>query len=243
MRSSGIYCFALAVVVAASLQTVEGFQVPVSPPTSTFNRGIQISGLQTASLRPARTSLIGTTTSSRLHAKSDGENQWDDDAPGDSQDEDLGFFDSIKSWFRSEEGREDVRTYSISLAVALLLRLLIIEPRYIPSLSMYPTFEVGDQLAVEKVTKRIRPFERNEVVVFNPPIAFRQVLEGSYNASPDSAKKAREALIKRIVAVEVSIINCYQCLHLALVLRSLISAHLFFIAYRTPPPRLTTIHH
>jgi len=115
--------------------------------------------------------------------------------------EELGFFDSIKSWFKSEEGREDIQTYVISLTVALLFRFLVVEPRYIPSLSMYPTFEVGDQLAVEKVTKRIRPLERNEVVVFNPPIAFRQVLEGDYQ-DPNSAQKAREALIKRIVAVE-----------------------------------------
>ena len=71
---------------------------------------------------------------------------------------------------------------------------------------MYPTFEVGDQLAVEKVTKRIRPFQRNEVVVFNPPIAFRQVLEGEFGI-PVTVKKAREALIKRIVAVAVST-NC-----------------------------------
>ena len=95
-----------------------------------------------------------------------------------------------------------MKTYLSSLAIALLLRFTIIEPRFIPSLSMYPTFEVGDQLAVEKVTKRIRPLERNEVVVFNPPIAFRQVLEGDFG-DPNGAKKAREALIKRIVAVEV----------------------------------------
>jgi signal peptidase I len=79
---------------------------------------------------------------------------------------------------QSDEGRGDIQTYATSLGLALILRLLVVEPRYIPSLSMYPTFEVGDQLAVEKVTKRIRPLERNEVVVFNPPIAFRQVLEG-----------------------------------------------------------------
>lgn len=229
MKSTGICCLALAVVLAASLQTVEGFQVSLPTATTTTattfttKKGIciqQLSGLpvsvsvsavQTAgssSLRTTRTTTTSSsTTSSRLQAKSNADNQWNDDddndsPDGDSQNDDLGFVDSIKSWFKSEEGREDVKTYSTSLAIALLLRLLIIEPRYIPSLSMYPTFEVGDQLAVEKVTKRIRPFERNEVVVFNPPIAFRQVLEGSYNASPETQKKAREALIKRIVAVE-----------------------------------------
>jgi signal peptidase I len=61
---------------------------------------------------------------------------------------------------------------------------------------MYPTFEVGDQLAVEKVTKRIRPFSRREVVVFNPPSRFRDIVGGG-------SSKAKEALIKRIVAIEV----------------------------------------
>ena len=107
------------------------------------------------------------------------------------------FLDSVRSWIRSDEGREDVKTYFVSLFIALLLRFTIIEPRYIPSLSMYPTFEVGDQLAVEKVTKRIKPLYRQEVVVFNPPETFREIMGDS--------KKGKEALIKRIVAVEVSI--------------------------------------
>merc|ERR1712087_224576 len=100
-----------------------------------------------------------------------------------------------REWSRSPEGKEDIKTYVTSLSLALLLRLLIVEPRYIPSLSMFPTFEVGDQLAVEKVTKRIRPFNRKEVVVFNPPEAFREYVG-------DSSRKAKEALIKRVIAIE-----------------------------------------
>jgi hypothetical protein len=111
-----------------------------------------------------------------------------------------GFVESVLKWLRSEEGREDVKIYFFSLLIALTLRFFIIEPRFIPSLSMFPTFEVGDQLAVEKVTKRLKPLYRNEVVVFNPPQSFRDVLEESFGA-PSS--KSREALIKRIVAVEV----------------------------------------
>ena len=114
-----------------------------------------------------------------------------------------GFLSSIGQWLNSEEGRDDIKTYFISLGIALLLRFTIIEPRYIPSLSMYPTFEVGDQLAVEKVTKRIKPFYRQEVVVFNPPETFREIMVGQYG---QSANRAREALIKRIVAIEVRIL-------------------------------------
>ena len=127
--------------------------------------------------------------------------QWDD-KKGKKE---GGFLDSIKDWFKSDEGIEDIKTYTWSLAFALILRFLVIEPRYIPSLSMYPTFDVGDQLAVEKITKRIRPFSRKEVVVFNPPQSFRDIMEGQFGGDPTG--KSREALIKRIIAVEVR----YRC--------------------------------
>lgn len=137
-----------------------------------------------------------------------GDNNFEDPNPGGMRKDEEpnqrrgeNFFDTLKSWLRSEEGKEDVKTYTTSLVIALLLRLTVIEPRYIPSLSMYPTFEVGDQLAVEKISKRIRPFDRNEVVVFNPPSRFKQIIENNYGGS---SKKSKEALIKRIVAVAVS---------------------------------------
>lgn len=114
-------------------------------------------------------------------------------------DDDSSFVDAIKRWWNSDEGQDDVKTYFISLFIALFLRFTIIEPRYIPSLSMYPTFDVGDQLAVEKVTKRIKPLYRQEVVVFNPPQMFREMIVGDYG---QSAARAKEALIKRIVAIE-----------------------------------------
>mmetsp|Transcript_34627 Transcript_34627/g.81640 ORF Transcript_34627/g.81640 Transcript_34627/m.81640 type:complete len:273 (+) Transcript_34627:321-1139(+) len=112
---------------------------------------------------------------------------------------DPSLFDELGEWWNSEEGKDDVKTYFVSLGIALLLRFTIIEPRYIPSLSMYPTFEVGDQLAVEKVTKRIKPFYRQEVVVFNPPQSFRDIMVGKYG---QDVSRSREALIKRIVAIE-----------------------------------------
>ena len=96
-------------------------------------------------------------------------------------------------WWGDPETQEDIKSYGVSLGVALLVRFFIVEPRFIPSLSMYPTFDIGDQLAVEKVTKFVRPYARNDVVVFQPPPAF---LEASGN---DSYRK--EALIKRVIAV------------------------------------------
>jgi hypothetical protein len=124
--------------------------------------------------------------------------QWED--PSQDSNKDEGFLAPLQKWLKSDEGREDVKTYFVSLAIALLLRFTIIEPRFIPSLSMYPTFDVGDQLAVEKVTKRLKPLYRNEVVVFNPPETFREIMVDQYG---QSNSKSREALIKRIVAVEV----------------------------------------
>jgi Signal peptidase, peptidase S26 len=51
----------------------------------------------------------------------------------------------------SPEAKEDIKTTSLSLIFALVVRLFILEPRYIPSLSMFPTFDIGDQLIVDKV--------------------------------------------------------------------------------------------
>ena len=155
---------------------------------------LQVSPTRHASLR----------TPSRLRMADDADKpktivtEWEEDDDKPRQKKSGGFFDPLKNWINSEEGREDIKTYFISLFIALLLRFTIVEPRFIPSLSMYPTFEVGDQLAVEKVTKRIKPLYRNEVVVFNPPRAFQEIMEQQYG----NPSRGKEALIKRIVAVE-----------------------------------------
>ena len=195
MLSRFLYILALIGLLLCSLHGVSAFSYsPIlrkAPPFATRNY-IEHS--------------IRNDFDSRLYMADDAEKKiekslnsdWDDEKPAASNNEGDGFLGGIRKWFNSEEGREDVKTYFISLFIALLLRFTIIEPRFIPSLSMYPTFEVGDQLAVEKVTKRTKPLYRNEVVVFTPPQAFRDIVEGQYG----DKKRAREALIKRIVAVE-----------------------------------------
>jgi len=75
--------------------------------------------------------------------------------------------------------------------VALLLRWVVIEPRWIPSGSMLPTLQLQDRILVEKVRPRLhRPLGPGTIVVFHPPAALR--LAGY---DPDAA------LIKRVVAV------------------------------------------
>jgi len=95
---------------------------------------------------------------------------------------------------RKGEGEtyEFIAEFVPTFAFFLAIRLLIVEPRYIPSLSMFPAFEINDQLAVEKVSKWVQPPARRDVVVFDPPDSFWEL----------SARKADgEALIKRVVAV------------------------------------------
>lgn len=75
-------------------------------------------------------------------------------------------------------------------------RLVIMPIQLTPSLSMYPTFDQNDVVAVDKVSKFIFPFKRREVVVFNPPPNFWAELP---EEDPHHGKKVR--MIKRVVAV------------------------------------------
>uniref|UniRef100_A0A6S8YZS5 Peptidase S26 domain-containing protein n=1 Tax=Ditylum brightwellii TaxID=49249 RepID=A0A6S8YZS5_9STRA len=209
LRPSLVSVWALAVFLFSG-HSVSAFNGAAPPSYSTRHSVLKIGahGITHANFSPYTKSPIRSSNgrSGLWMAKDEDDGIMRDPNPGgmnnnDNGDEE-GILDKIRNFLNNEEVKEDIKTYVIALGTALLLRLLIIEPRYIPSLSMYPTFDVGDQLAVEKVTKRIRPFNRKEIVVFNPPQNFRDIVSNQYGGD----RKAKEALIKRIVATEVSVL-------------------------------------
>ncbi|WP_338038639.1 signal peptidase I [Neosynechococcus sphagnicola] len=64
--------------------------------------------------------------------------------------------------------RENVPILVLALFLAVLIRALVAEPRFIPSDSMLPTLQVGDRLIVEKLSYRFRPPAKGDIVVFEP---------------------------------------------------------------------------
>lgn len=85
--------------------------------------------------------------------------------------------------------KENIRILAIALVIAIVLRLFVAEPRFIPSNSMEPTLHIGDRLLVEKVSHHLHSPRAGDIVVFEPP---PQLQEYGYST--------QQAFIKRIIA-------------------------------------------
>lgn len=114
---------------------------------------------------------------------------------GNSEEKGSGSFIERKWNTLSEEAQDDIRTTVVSFTFAILVRIFLVEPRFIPSLSMFPTFDIGDQLLVDKVTHLNKPYQRKDVVVFNPSDTYIELTGNT------------EALIKRVVATAGDVVE------------------------------------
>jgi signal peptidase I len=88
-----------------------------------------------------------------------------------------------------KETRKEITNTCLLCSVVVLIRKFIVEPRYVPSRSMYPTFHVGDKILIEKVSPFFVPYGRQEIVIFTSPGVYSD-LNGK-----------REEMVKRIIGL------------------------------------------
>jgi signal peptidase I len=83
---------------------------------------------------------------------------------------------------------ETGKTILLSVFLALGIRTLVAEARYIPSGSMLPTLQINDRLIIDKVSYRFTNPVRGDIVVFNPTAKL-------------ASEKFQDAFIKRVIGL------------------------------------------
>lgn len=96
---------------------------------------------------------------------------------------------------RGRRGRRLLVTATATAAIAVVVRLFVLEAFYIPSDSMEPALVADDRIVVQKVTGWFGPPDRGDVVVFTDPGGW---LSG----------EADGHLVKRVIGVAGDTIEC-----------------------------------
>lgn len=62
-----------------------------------------------------------------------------------------------------------LKTVVLVVAIALVIRIFIVQPFVVEGQSMEPSFNNADYLITEKISFRFREPERGEIIIFHPP--------------------------------------------------------------------------
>ena len=84
----------------------------------------------------------------------------------------------------------------LAVVIVIVLRALLVQPFYIPSASMVPQLEINDKILVSRISYRLHPIHRGDVIVFpEPPGAH---LEGLSSPSPGGLSGVFHAVGQRL---------------------------------------------
>ena len=96
--------------------------------------------------------------------------------------------ESVKTSTEENPVVEIVKTLATAFILAIGIRTLVAEARYIPSSSMEPTLEINDRLIIEKISYRFKTPQRGDVVVFSPTDTLKE-------------QNFKDAFIKRVIGL------------------------------------------